>query len=217
MPNEATAEATKTETVKEKVDQETEETLTEIVARAETAAKRWKYAEASNAYRRAAKLASGDEAKTLNGLADQMEAQAKEKGQPMSTKKKEKKIKAKSEKKAKAPKAAKAPKVKKAPKAKGDPKHKYPATPAEKRAAAERTAAFKKASGKREEASEKEAKVLAAFGGKDKDKTITELGEKSFPNKPKAIQKSWARNALRWIVNSKHAKKVGKGTYRRTA
>jgi len=227
MSENATATEAKAEA---KTDPETEETAAEIIERAETAAKRTKHGEAANAFRRAAKLLEGDEAAKLIALAEKQEALAKEKGQPigqhkkegatMATKKKEKKAKApkkpvaKKEKKAKAPKAAKPAK---APKKPGDPKHHYPQTPAEKREAAERTAAFKKASAKREEPNDKEAKVLAAFGGKDKDRTITELGEKAFPNKPKAIQKSWARNSLRWIVNSKRAKKVDKGTYRRVA
>jgi hypothetical protein len=211
----------------EKIDAETEETAAEIIERAETAVKRTKHGEAENAYRRAAKLLEGDEAAKLIALADKHHDMAKAKGQQtgqpkkkegaaMATKKKEKKAKAPKSvaKKAKAPKAAKPKKEAKKP---GDPKHHYPSTPAEKRDAAERTAAFKKASAKRDEPNDKEKLVLTAFGGVGKEKTIGELGEKAWPNKPKAIQKSWARNSLRWIVNSKQAKKIDRGTYRRIA
>jgi hypothetical protein len=88
-------------------------------------------------------------------------------------------------------------------------------TAAERRAAAERTLAAKKAMARREEPNEKEKRVLFAFGGKDKIKTIAELGEKAFPSKKAVIQRSWARNALRWIVASKRAKRVAGGQYKK--
>lgn len=109
-------------------------------------------------------------------------------------------------------KAAKKPAATAKAKTKGEDSKK---SPLERRAAAMRTAAFKKALAKKEEPSEKEKLVLKAFGGVGKTKTIGELGERAWPNKPKKIQKSWVRNMLRWCVVSKHVKWVDEGTYKR--
>lgn len=215
MTTEATAEATETKAPKApeaKTDPETEETAAEISERAQTAAKRGKFAEASNAYRRAAKLESGDAAKTLNGLADQFEAQAKEKGQPMTKKAKAEK-KPKKEKKIKAAKAAKAPRVKKV---KAEPKHKYPSTPAEKRAAAERTAAFFKSAAKREELNDAEKAIHQSIRV-GSDTTIDKMSDLAPKSWPAAKRKSWVRNALRGLRAMKKFKKIDRGTYKKVA
>lgn len=224
-PKKEKAAKTKVESVAKKpepkIDPDTEETAEEIVMRAETAGKRLKYAESANAYRRASKLVDGDAKTKLLAIADQMEAKAKEKGQPMGTKaKEEKKSKPKAkkvEKRAAAAKTAKKPSVEKKANGhangvkkgeKGTPEHhNYPETAAEKRAAAERTAHAKGLLRKREEYNDDEKKVMEVFR-KGSKKTLREIADVAFSHNDSFTRYLRVKNAFRIMRAHKLVKNI---------
>ncbi len=169
-----------------KVDPETDETLEEIIERAEMLAKRWQFVEAANAYRRAAKLATEKQAKELRVLADQLAIRAKEKGWRVAEL-------AKAEPPVKPTKLALAKLTKRVP-----VKVKAIKSEIEQRTAAERTAAFMEAASKRAEPNKDEAKIWKSVSvGKETD--INEMVELFKGEASREKCSSRVRNALRWL------------------
>lgn len=66
------------------------------------------------------------------------------------------------------------------------------------------------------EPSDRQKKVLQAFGGAGKPKTIAELAEIAFAREHNKVrQNSWVRNQLRGLKRHKLVKKVKPGVYER--
>lgn len=83
-----------------------------------------------------------------------------------------------------------------------------------KRVDMEATKLAKRRLAKRTKPTDREARVLAAFGGVGKKADLKTLGDKAFAReRPAAKRNWWARNQVRWLVASKHIKKVARGTY----